>query len=59
MSATQNTPAFKVGDVVLFERRVSTVVAVSAKHPDIITVSNYAGAWMIGTNHSKLAAVAS
>ena len=47
-------PLYKIGDDVIFDGRASKVIAVSDR-PGIITVSNYAGAWMIGTSHSALA----
>ena len=47
---------FRKGARVMFDGRLSRVVAVSDK-PGIITVENYAGRWMIGTSHSRLAAV--
>lgn len=51
--AGYDAPLYKLGDDVVFDGRASKVIAVSDR-PGIITVSNYAGAWMIGTSHSKL-----
>jgi len=51
--AGYDAPLYKIGDDVIFDGRASKVVAVSDR-PGIITVSNYAGAWMIGTSHSAL-----
>lgn len=45
--------AYRVGDRVVFEGRPSKVVAVSDR-PGILTVSNYAGTWMISTEHTAL-----
>lgn len=48
-----DAPLYKIGDDAVFNGRASKVVAVSDR-PGIITVSNYAGTWMIGTSHSGL-----
>lgn len=52
--AGYDAPLYKLGDDVVFDGRPSKVIGVSTKSAGIITVSNYAGAWMIGTSHSKL-----
>lgn len=45
---------YRKGARVMFDGRLSRVAAVSDR-PGIITVENYAGRWMIGTSHSRLA----
>ena len=47
-------PLYKLGDDVVFEGRASKVVAVSDR-PGILTVSNYAGTWIIADVHPALA----
>jgi hypothetical protein len=47
-------PLYKLGDDVVFEGRASKVVAVSER-PGILTVSNYAGTWIIADVHPALA----
>lgn len=51
-------PLYKVGDVVTFDGRASIVEDVrrASSGAVILTVSNYAGGWMIGETHSGLSA---
>ena len=55
---TAPAPAYKVGDVVTFDGRVSIVTDTkrSVTGVLILTVTNYAGGWMIAETHSGLSA---
>ena len=57
-SRTSPAPLYKIGDRVVFEGRASTVTDVcrASSGAVILTVSNYAGGWMIGEAHSGLSA---
>lgn len=51
-------PLYKVGDPVTFDGRASVVEDVkrTSSGAFVLTVSNYAGRWMIGETHSGLSA---
>jgi len=57
-SRTSPAPLYKIGDRVIFDGRASIVEDVKRASTGayILTVSNYAGGWMIGETHSGLSA---
>ena len=57
-SRTSPAPLYKIGDRVIFDGRASIVEDVKRASTGayLVTISNYAGGWMIGETHSGLSA---
>ncbi len=57
-SRTSPVPLYKIGDRVIFDGRASIVEDVKRASTGayLVTVSNYAGGWMIAETHSGISA---